>query len=136
MCVRLHQRPIAASIGALIGAAICSYMINHAHPAWAEQQDDNTSFRYFQYQKNPFNPANKYDPANPWLKKHRYMPGSPLNPANRYDIENPLNPANRYRTDNPFNPLNRYDPESPLSPANRFNPYAPLKKGDGPLLPP
>ena len=129
MIARPRQRSIATPIAAIAAAAIFVCLIMPPQSGSAEHQETNPSSRYFQYQKNPFNPANKYDPTNPWLKKHRFMPESPLNPANRYDIGNPLNPANRYKTDNPLNPLNRYNPDNPLSPGGRFNPDTPLKKG-------
>ncbi len=83
--------------------------------------------QYYQYIKNPVNPANKYDPQNPLNPASRYSPVSPMNPANKYDSKNPLNPVNRYSPSNPLNPLNRYDPANPLSPSGKYNPYAPFR---------
>jgi len=93
--------------------------------------ENNSGSRYYQYNKNPINPANKYDPANPLNPASRYSPSSPLNPANKYDTQNPLNPASRYSPSNPLNPLNRYDPANPLSPGGRYNPYTPVKYNEG-----
>jgi hypothetical protein len=91
----------------------------------------NSGSRYYQYDKNPINPANKYDPANPLNPASRYSPNSPLNPANKYDSQNPLNPASRYNPANPLNPLNRYDPANPISPGGRYNPYTPFRYNEG-----
>jgi hypothetical protein len=88
---------------------------------------NNSGSKYYQYNKNPVNPANKYDPANPLNPASRYSPNNPLNPANKYDSRNPLNPASRYSPSNPLNPMNRYDPNNPISPGGRYNPYTPFK---------
>ena len=58
--------------------------------------------KYYEYEKNPFNPANKYDPKNP------------LGPAEKYNPKNPFNPARKYDPDNPLRPAGKYDPDIPL----------------------
>ena len=109
----------AFSIGMMLGIVCCL----SAAPA-APAQDANP---YYNYKKNPYNAANKYDPGNPYNPAARYNPDNPLNPANLYDPRNPFGTVNRYDPGNPFNPANLYNPQSPLSPANLYNPYIPLK---------
>jgi hypothetical protein len=70
--------------------------------------------KYYNYNKNPFNPANKYDPDNPYAPQNRFDPNSPLDPTKKYDSENPLNPAEKFNLGNPLNPANKYDPLKPL----------------------
>lgn len=84
--------------------------------------------KYYKYDKNPFNSANKYDLDNPFNPLNRYDLDSPLNPANKYDPDNPLNPLNKYDPDNPLNRWNRYGLDNPLNPANKYDPYKPLVK--------
>ncbi len=83
--------------------------------------------KYYEYDKNPYNPANKYDPKNPLNPANKYDKNNMYNPANKYDSKNPLNPANKYNKENPFNPANKYDPKNPLNPANKYNLNMPLK---------
>lgn len=124
---RLSSVPVYRNLRFTVaGVFLMLFLSPHPPLGYAQQPQDNASSRYFQYHKNPFNPANRYDPANPWLKQNRFLPNSPLNPANRYDFRNPLNPANKYQPDNPLNPLNRYDADNPLNPAGRYNPYLPV----------
>jgi hypothetical protein len=101
---------------------LCLHLFYQQDMSFAENKE-----RYYQYDKNPFHPANKYDPDNPYSPYNRYNPDSPLNPANKYDPDNPLNPMNKYDTSNPFNPLNKYDPDNPLSPINKYDPDKPLR---------